>query len=165
MKVKSIMTRDVATCGMEDKLSTAAALMWQRDCGIVLVVDDSGRLEGVVTDRDLCMSSLLNNRPLSALKVTDAMSKGTFSVSEEETVRDVHLLMRDKEIRRVPVVDRDQLPVGVITLADLATEAYHGRSAAARKRQRDVGKTFATISEPRELLEEEETGEVSAAEA
>jgi len=163
MKVKSIMTRDVATCGIDDTLSAAASLMWHRDCGLVPVVDESGRLKGVVTDRDLCMSSLLNNLPLSALKVSDAMSKGTFTVCEDDSVREVHALMRENEIRRVPVVDRDNVAVGVITLADLATEAYAGRSAAAQKRQRDVGKTFAAISEPRELLEEEETdGEVSA---
>jgi CBS domain-containing protein len=49
----NLMTRDVATCRPEDPMAAAARIMWERDCGIVPVVDADGRPVGVVTDRDL----------------------------------------------------------------------------------------------------------------
>ena len=156
MKVKSIMTSDPATCARDDSLATAASIMWNQDCGVVPVVERAGgKLEGVVTDRDICMSAMMANQPMTTLLVESAMSKRGYTCTPNDTVRSVHALMRDHEVRRVPVVDDEGVLVGIVTLADLATEAYAGRSAAAKKRQADVGKTLAAIAFPRELLEAE----------
>lgn len=153
MKVKSIMTRDVATCGIDDTLPAAARIMWEQDCGVVPVVDKHRRLVGVVTDRDLCMSALLSNKPIERLRVGDAMSDESYDCHPDDSDRAVHAEMRERQLRRLPVVDDDGVLVGVVTLTDLATEAFSGRSAAAMKRQRDVGRTYAAISTPRIIQE------------
>jgi len=84
MKAKELMTRDVATCRPEDPMAAAARIMWERDCGIVPVVDGDGRPVGVVTDRDLCMASFTRNEPLSRMPVRDAMAKKPFACREED---------------------------------------------------------------------------------
>jgi len=153
MKIKTIMTREVATCYPEDPMYVPAHIMWDRDCGVVPVVDPyTGRLEGVVTDRDLCMAALLSDRPLSRMTVCQAMSRSAYSCSEDDDVRDVHAMMREHQIRRLPVLDENEHLVGLVTLNDLAVEAFAKRGAAATKRQRDVAKTYAAICQHRELV-------------
>jgi len=150
MKVKSIMNPEVTSCHPGDALSRAAQIMWERDCGVVPVVaPDSGRLLGVVTDRDLCMAALLSNRPPYQLQVSTAMAKAPCTVTPEDSIRDAHASMRDHQVRRLPVVDDDGRLVGLVALNDLAVEAFSSRSQAASKRQRDVARTLAAISQHR----------------
>jgi len=151
MKVKSIMNREVATCRPDDALWTVARLLWDHDCGLIPVVHESGRLEGVVTDRDLCMAALLSNRPASTISIREVMAKELATCRETDDVRAVHAAMRDRQLHRVPVVDRKRNLVGLVCLNDLACEAFGSRSAAAQKRQREVARTLAEVSRHREL--------------
>ena len=84
MKARDLMTPDVATCRPDEPMAEAARIMWERDCGIVPVVDAEGRPVGVVTDRDLCMASFTRNEPLSRMPVRDAMAKEVFSCREDD---------------------------------------------------------------------------------
>ena len=146
MKVKSVMATDVASCQPGDSLYTAARLMWDRDCGVVPVVDsESGRLEGVVTDRDLCMAAMLSNR--GPMPVSEVMAHDVHTCHIDDDLRDVHATMRDNKIRRVPVIDDEQHLVGIVSLRELAVEAFENRSAAASRRQRDVAKTLSAVSQ------------------
>src|SRR6516165_10390267 len=56
MKVKSLIASDVKCCAIHDTLSTAAQIIWDNDVGAMLVVDEEGRICGVVTDRDISLS-------------------------------------------------------------------------------------------------------------
>ena len=151
MKVKSIMQRDVAACGADDPMHVAANLMWDRDCGFVPVVErETGRLAGAVTDRDLCMAALLSGRSHAELAVRDAMAPVVHSCHPGDDIREAHALMREKGVRRLPVVDDEERLVGVLSLSDLALEAFGGRGEARVRRQRDVGKSFAAVSKRRE---------------
>src|SRR6185295_2209359 len=69
MKVEEICTRVVRTCTKETRLSEAGNLMWDGDCGILPVVDEAGRVVGVVTDRDLCMALSLTGQPATEVPV------------------------------------------------------------------------------------------------
>jgi CBS domain-containing protein len=150
MKVKTILMNEARCCDPETPLWEAARLMWDGDFGFIPVRDSAtGRLEGVVTDRDLCMSALLSARSLDDLRVRDAMSKRVRSVRPDDDLRRVHIIMREQQVRRVPVVDGGRRLLGVVSLNDLAVEAFSGRGPAAARRQREVGKTLAAVSRHR----------------
>jgi CBS domain-containing protein len=151
MKVKSVMNRQVATCLPTDSLGAAAEIMWNKDCGIVPVVEaGSQRLLGVVTDRDLAMTALLSNRPMDAIRVGDAMTTKLFTCREEDDLREAHDTMREHQVRRVPVVDDNGRLAGLVSLSDLAREAFSTRAAAAARRQRECARTLAAVSRQRE---------------
>ena len=150
MKVKSIMNPEVAACHPADALTKAAQIMWQKDCGCVPVVDPAtSELVGMVTDRDIAMAALLANRPVHEIPLSDVMCRTVASCKADETLRDVHARMRKQQVRRLPVVDKGKRLIGLVTLNDLINEAYASRSTAAARRQREVGKTLAKISEHR----------------
>jgi CBS domain-containing protein len=65
MKIRDIMSQDVATCREDDSLDRAAQLMWDRDVGSVPVVDGEGRPLGMITDRDICMAAYTQGEALS----------------------------------------------------------------------------------------------------
>ena len=150
MKVQNLMTRDVGTCRPEDAMAAAARVMWERDCGIVPVVDEEGRVVGVVTDRDLCMASYTRNEPLSRMPVREAMAKEIFTCRTDDEESAVHAKLRQHQVRRLPVVDEEGRLAGMVCLNDLVLLAT-GKGAAAEKRQRDLSKTLSEISRHREM--------------
>ena len=147
MNVQEIMTRPAVTCRPGDTLNTAAQIMWEQDCGAVPVVDDGGKLVGLVTDRDICMAALTRGSALSAIPVAHAMAKQVYACEVGDSVGAAELLMSDKQIRRVPVVDGDNRPVGLLSLADIARHA----TATGQKNglEREVTRTLASICRPR----------------
>lgn len=120
MKIEEIMTRNVHSCTPNDSLATAAQIMWENDCGAVPVVDQTGKLVGIITDRDLAMAAHLQNVSLRESRVANAMARDVKSCGPLDTPATVQSLMQQHKIRRVPVVDADRRLVGMVTLGDLA---------------------------------------------
>jgi len=148
MNIEKVMTREVCTCSPGDTLNRAAQLMWEGDCGALPVVDEQHHVISMVTDRDICMGSYLQAVPLWGAPVSSVMSKELFTCSPEDDVDDVERLMREKRIRRVPVVGGAGELVGIVTLGDLA------RCSQSSAFQKALGglaitRTLAAISEPR----------------
>jgi len=163
MKVKTIMTPEIASCRPEDSMHAAARLMWDNDCGAVPVVDGTtGEVRGIITDRDMCMAALLSNRPSHLIPVRDVMASEVCTCHEDDDLRTVHATMRDNQIRRLPVVDDEKKLVGLVSLNDLAVEAFASRSTAAVRRQRDVAKTLSIVSEHSWDIEDESETEQQA---
>ena len=123
MHVQDLMAHPAVTCHVNDSLDSAAQKMWDHDCGVLPIVNDEGKVTGVVTDRDICMAALTQGRPLHELLVNVAMSKHLIAVGPESTIADSELLMSQHRIRRLPVLDAANRPLGVISLNDLALEA------------------------------------------
>lgn len=125
MKVQDVMTKEVGTCRPTDSLSTAAQLMWERDCGCVPVVSDDGsnQLVGIVTDRDICMATHFRGASPGAVCVGDVMSTKLRTIGPSETPADAEAIMQDAQVRRLPVVDKEQRLIGLVSLADLARAA------------------------------------------
>lgn len=144
MNVREVMTKAVWTCRTGEAMSDAARLMWEHDVGAVPVLDAMGRLVGIVTDRDLCMSAYFAGAPLTAVPVEQGMSKLVFKIEPAQTIEKAEELMRSKQIRRLPVVEGDKL-VGMISLADIARAAQARKAVSAS----DVNATLAAIVEPR----------------
>jgi CBS domain-containing protein len=124
MNAKDVMRRQVAAVRAEDSLARTAALMRDRGCGAVVVVQAAGnRPVAMVTDRDICMAALRTNKPLSDLAVASAMSPALHVAAPDEPVAALASRMGLHQIRRLPVVDAAGALVGIVALDDLAQEA------------------------------------------
>ncbi|MBK7583071.1 MAG: CBS domain-containing protein [Myxococcales bacterium] len=123
MQAREVMTRQPHCCSIDHALNDAARIMWENDTGFLPVVDDCGSVVGVITDRDICMAAYTQGVSLASGTVASAMSRDVVSVSPGDSVRTVEALMRQNQIRRVPVLDQSGQPLGVVTLGDLARHA------------------------------------------
>lgn len=146
MQIKRIMSHPVVTCPVQGTLDQPARVMWEFDCGIVPVVGDDGRLEGVVTDRDICMAAYFAGRPLAEVPVVTAMAHAVIAIHEEESIDRAEMLMRDNQVRRLPVIDNDGRPIGLVSMNDIARLVSRAKRSAT---DRDLVQTIAAVSEPR----------------
>jgi CBS domain-containing protein len=150
MRIEKIMSRHVATCAPGDSLAHAASLMWDRDCGCVPVVAAAdGRLEGVITDRDICMAALFQNRSLRELRVAEAMARKVLTCRASDEVQDAQRKMETEQIRRLPVVGNAGELIGIVSMADIALESarpQHGQRQEIPGSE--VTQTLARISSP-----------------
>jgi CBS domain-containing protein len=147
MNIQEIMSKPAVTCRPSETLSAAAQLMWERDCGAVPVVNDDGSVVGMITDRDICMAAYTRGQPLGDISVESAMAKEVFACHMDDSLDAAEHLMSDKQVRRVPIVDGDNRPIGLVSLNDVARYA-----ASARKENgldREVTQTLAAICQPR----------------
>ncbi len=119
--------------------------MWEFDCGMIPVVNDDGRLAGVVTDRDICMAAYMQGRPLRTIPVASAMAKQVVASHTDDSIEAAEGLMRDNQIRRLPVLDRDGRPVGVVSLNDLARLAARAKQSSV---DREIVLTLGAICQP-----------------
>lgn len=120
MQAKDVMVRNVASVRAEDTLARVAAIMRDRGCGAVVVVQGANRPIAVVTDRDVTMAALRTNKPLSDLPAATAMSRALHVAQPEDPVSDLARRMALHQIRRLPVVDDRGAMVGLVALDDLA---------------------------------------------
>lgn len=149
MNIQSIMTVHVAYVKSGDTLSTAARAMWDHDCGAVPVVDPTNEeVVGIITDRDICIACWSRDLPPSAVSVADAMCSQIVTCLATDSVSSVENLMRARQVRRIPVVDRNRRLIGIVSLGDIAIAA-HRESALDTAPSRDVAAVLARISTPR----------------
>jgi CBS domain-containing protein len=137
MKVKDIMTRNVAYINPASTVVEAAQLMQKHNVGSVPVCDENGII-GIVTDRDIIVRNIAHGKDPHQTPVRDVMTSEVTSVGPETEIRDVFGIMSEKKIRRIPVVENNQL-VGIVALGDVATSA---------KQDVEISSTLADISSP-----------------
>jgi CBS domain-containing protein len=117
--VREIMTANPTTAAPDTPAYQVARTMKQEDVGSVPVVD-GGRLVGIVTDRDLCVQLIAEQKPTDA-PVRDFMTGNPQTAGPDSTIHDVAQIMGQHQIRRLPIVENDQL-VGIVSLGDLAVD-------------------------------------------
>lgn len=147
MNIEQIMSSPAVTCREADTLDTAARLMWEHDCGAVPVVDSDGGLVGMITDRDICMGAFTQGGSLQQISVSNAMAKRVFTCQADDDLDDAERLMSDKRIRRLPVIDDERRPIGMLSLNDIAR--YSASKRAGDGQYRALAETMAAICEPR----------------
>jgi CBS domain-containing protein len=115
---------DVVTADYEATLEEVARTLTDRRVGSVVVVDGDGPV-GIITDRDLVTYGMAMDRDPGRAIANDILSPSPVTASVEDSVFDVIRLMGDEGVRRIPIVDGDEL-AGIVTLDDfvalLATE-------------------------------------------
>jgi CBS domain-containing protein len=147
MRVGDLMTENVRTCRIDDTLSRAAQIMWENDCGTVVVVVGTGTAVAMITDRDICMAAYTQGEPLSRMRVSSACSHGIFAVYEDDPLEKAEELMCREQVRRLPVIDRSGRPVGLISLNDLARGADHTGDEKELSAEA-LARTLAAVSRP-----------------
>ncbi len=149
MNAKDIMSRPVITCDVNDTLAHVAKLMWDHDCGAIPVTrGDDGRLVGMITDRDICMAAFTQGRAIDQILVNAAMAHEPIAASADTTADELERIMADHQIRRVPVIDEIGVPIGMVSLADLALESVQPDTTMKHGIAK-IAHTLAAIDRPR----------------
>lgn len=146
MQLQEVMSHPAVTCPVDCTADVPARLMWEFDCGVIPLVDQDGRIAGIITDRDICMAALTQGKALHEIPVSSAMTRDVVCCHPEDAVDTAETQMRDNQVRRVPIVDEDSHPVGVFSVNDLS------RLATTAKRSvidRDLVRTLGAVSQPR----------------
>ncbi len=125
MKVKDLMTTDVRTCSPDTTVAEAAHLMWEGDCGILPIVDE-GELVGVVTDRDMYIALATQNARASHVRVGAVASNDVVTCAPEDDITAALGQMKQKRVRRLPVVGFGRTVLGVLSLNDIVCAVEPG---------------------------------------
>jgi len=115
---RDVMSTNVTSAEPSESVRDVAKKLSQLDVG-ALPVCEGGRLVGMITDRDIVVRVLAEDQSVAAA-VGDAMTSDVVSVYEDDDIQTLVKFMQDHEVRRVPVVNRNQELVGIVSLADLA---------------------------------------------
>ncbi|MDB4956041.1 MAG: sle [Myxococcales bacterium] len=118
-RIQDIMTKQIHTVSADATLVDIARLMRDKRIGNVLVTNPDGTLRGIVTDRDIVVRAIAAGKPLDKTKVAEISTEQPVQVGPEQSVDEAVKIMRERAIRRIPVV-RDRQPVGIVTIGDLA---------------------------------------------
>lgn len=139
--VADVMTRGVRSMTPDDTVALAAQVMEELNVGVVPVCEGE-KLVGMVTDRDIVVRGVAQQRDLQATRLADVMSSSVRTAHEEDDVDEVLSEMSRSQIRRLPVVDQQERLVGIITLGDIAAKDVDDEG--------DVALSLGDISSPAE---------------
>jgi CBS domain-containing protein len=120
LKVKEIMTKDVAYIKPDTTVIEAAKLMQQYNVGSIPVCDRTG-VVGMVTDRDIVVRNVITGTDPQSTPVSNIMTTKVATVTSDTDVDQLSDIMSKNQIRRIPVVDNNTL-VGIVALGDLAAD-------------------------------------------
>jgi CBS domain-containing protein len=132
MKIKDIMTSQPQCVAPNDTLMQAAQILREIDVGVV-PVSDGGKIVGMLTDRDIVVRAVSEGRDPKQTTVRETMSQGVTTVWEDQDVEEAARLFEDKQIRRLPVLNREKRLVGILSLGDLAVDGKTGLGGRALK--------------------------------
>jgi CBS domain-containing protein len=118
--VDDVMTRSLITVTVGSSVEEAVKKMIEYDVECLPVIDSEGILHGLITFRDIVTKAVLSQVNIQQLKVEDIMTKNPITCSPTSTVLEVVKIMKNKHLRRVPVVDSSNRLLGLITDFDLA---------------------------------------------
>ena len=131
MKVKEVMTQSAVCCGPETNVGRAVELMWNRNVGMLPVVNNDGKLIGVLTDRDICIAMGTRNRLPGELTVGEIAIREVFTCKPNEDIHEALYEMGNHQVRRLPVVNDQGVPQGVLSMDDLIVHSELGKLRGA----------------------------------
>ena len=135
--VRDVMTPNPQTVTQKDSIADVARIMKDQDTGIVPVVDGR-KIIGMITDRDIVVRGIAEGKDIANASVSDVMTRQVRSVQEDTPINDVLQMMSSSEIRRVPVVNRNDEIVGIVSIGDIASDTNNDSK---------IGKALENISE------------------
>lgn len=118
-KIKDVMHVGVDAHAPDTPVATIAKTMKERDVGAVPIVEN-GKVVGMVTDRDITIRGLAANPDIAKLKAKDVMSKDVVCCQDTDTPSAAERLMATKKVRRLPVLDKSERLVGMVSLGDIS---------------------------------------------
>ena len=155
MEVRQLMTDNPDSCTIDQTANEAARIMWERDCGVVPVLEN-GRVAGIVTDRDICMAAYFHGEPLTRISLADMMTRDICCVRPEDDLTEAEHIMQERQVRRLPVVDKGGMLVGMLSLGDVAQTVGRPNGQSTKKlgngaceTDQELLATVAAVSTPR----------------
>jgi len=119
MKVREIMTSNVECLGPESSLKAIAQEMKSLDVGFIPICEND-RLVGTVTDRDIVIRHVADGRDVNTTQVREIMSREIIYAFEEDDVKTVAERMREKDVRRILILDENKRLVGIVSIGDIS---------------------------------------------
>ena len=153
MRVNDVMTKDVSFCNPGTSAAAAAEMMWTQDCGVLPVLEESGQVVGVVTDRDLFIALGTTNRSASELPVGAIMHREPSLCAPDDDVRNAMKTMAERRVHRLPVVDKSGELKGILSLNDIVLQARPETNGVFKD---DVIRTLQAIGEHRQPAQSKE---------
>jgi CBS domain-containing protein len=138
MKVKEVALKEVYCAEPESTLSEVAAMMRDRDVGVMPVCEGK-KLLGLITDRDIVVTCAARGNMATQCKAKDFMSKNLKTASPDLDLEQAAKIMAENQVRRLPVVERDQI-IGMLSLGDV--------SLALKNKDKLIADTLRRISTP-----------------
>ncbi len=140
MKVREAMTPNPVCCLPTDSAQKVAKTLCESDVGSIPVVDDqqSRKLLGMITDRDLCCSVIADGLDPKTTTIEKYISLNPITCREGENLDSCERLMQEHQVRRIPIVDGEGRVIGIVSQADLAL----------KEKPEKVAKTVAEVSKP-----------------
>ena len=136
-QLKDVMSRDVMVISPDMTIGEAAKKMRDGDFGM-MPVGENDRMVGAISDRDIVVRAVAEGKGLDT-KVREIMSEGICWAFDDDTVEHAAKLMSERQVRRLPVINRDKRLVGIVALGDFAVDSAELKPAA---------EALAKISEP-----------------
>ena len=120
-QIRDVMTANPKTVTDSDSVIDVARIMRDQDTGVVPVVNGK-KIIGLVTDRDIVLRVIAEGKDIKNVRVNEVMTKQVRTVNEDASVREVLDVMSGAQIRRVPVVNRNNELVGIVSMKDIAVD-------------------------------------------
>ena len=127
-QLKNLMSRDVKVISPDMSIQEAAKEMRDGDFGMLPVGEDD-RMIGTISDRDITIRAVAEGKN-AGTKVRDVMSEGVAWAYEDDSVEEAANIMSERQVRRLPVVDRNKRLVGIVALGDFAVDSSEIQPAA-----------------------------------
>ena len=119
-RIADVMSADIRTIRPDDTVQQAAQLMSNDDTGVLPVTDEESRVVGMITDRDIAIRLASTAKDPAKTRVREIMSQEIQYCYEDEDVQHVADLMADEQLHRLPVMDRRQHLVGIVSIGDVS---------------------------------------------
>jgi CBS domain-containing protein len=134
---REIMTPDPTCAQATETVTQAAQKMAQRNVGSLPICGEDNRLKGVITDRDIVVKVIAENRDPATVRVSELAQGEAVTIGADDDAREIFKTMRQHQVRRLPVIDGHDL-VGIVALADVARNLG----------EEDVGEVVEALSIP-----------------
>ena len=132
-KCDEVMTKNPVCCLPNDMVAKVAQLMKRENIGPIPVIENeqTQKLVGIVTDRDLALKIVAEGRDAKSTKVEAVMTRKVVTCRAEDDLQKALDAMSEHQLRRIPVVDNDNKILGIISQADVATRVNQPEKTAA----------------------------------
>jgi CBS domain-containing protein len=132
-KCNEVMTKKPVCCLPTDLVTKAAELMKSEHIGSIPVIENeqTKKLVGIVTDRDLALRIVAEGLDAKSTKVETVMTRKMVTCHADDDLQKAMDAMSENQLRRIPIVDEDNKIIGIIVQADVATRVDHPKKTAA----------------------------------
>jgi CBS domain-containing protein len=132
-KCNEVMTKKPVCCLPNDLVTKAAELMKSEHIGSIPVIENeqTKKLVGIVTDRDLALRIVAEGLDAKSTKVETVMTRKMVTCHADDDLQKAMDAMSENQLRRIPIVDEDNKIIGIIVQADVATRVDHPKKTAA----------------------------------